>query len=278
MWRAFSLLIIGFWLVMSSLLVRFAWFPEGTQFSEVPARMVLKQFLEQGSEVSTAGTLHIYRRDEKIGNATVSCKRARDKDNDFSVRVDGMLDSGVVPQVEGVIRWGFTLKLQDVDRFGEVKGNLRFERTRKIIDFLWQRGAKAPIINLRGDQSGVNHELVQAMIMQMLGGGMDQSLGVAPDAEVASLIQMKARDTEMDFAGQKSKGYLLEFATMERWKVRAFITQAGELALVDLPEGYRLVEPVIHGLARDFDAEDAAELAAEEAAAAAAEAAKQKEP
>lgn len=285
MWRSLSLLIIGFWLLMSSLLVRYTWFPEGTQFSEVPVRMVLKQFLDQGSDVSTAGTLHIYRRDEKIGNATVSCRRSRNTDSDYAVRVDGMLDAGAVPNVEGIIRWGFTLKLQDVDRFGEIKGSLRFEPTRRIIDFLWQRGAAAPIINLRGDQSGMNQELVQAMVTQMLvGAGGGAGLGlVDPNAEVASLVQMKARETEMDFAGQKSKGYLLDFITMERWKVRAFITQAGELALVDLPEGYRLVEPVIHGLARDFDAEDAAELAAEEAAAAEkakaeAEAAKQKEP
>ena len=43
---------------------------------------------------------------------------------------------------------------------------------------------------------------------------------------------------------------------MDRWKARAFITEAGEFVLLNLPEGYRLVEPVIHGLIRDYDADD----------------------
>jgi hypothetical protein len=46
---------------------------------------------------------------------------------------------------------------------------------------------------------------------------------------------------------------------MDRWKARAFITEAGEFVLLDLPEGYRLVEPVIHGLVRDYDADDEVE-------------------
>ncbi len=284
MWRILSLVILSFWLVMTALLVRYTWFPDGTVFSEVPPRVVLQQFLEQGSAVSNAGTLHIYRREEKIGDATLTCRRSREKSTDFSVRVDGVLYRGALAQVEDEIRWGFTLRLIDVDTFGEIKGTIRFQDARRIIDFLWKRGDRVPLISLRGNEGDVDSMMMQTMITQMLSGGgagmmgglgglggLGQDLGAAPSTDISSLIQMKAHDGEMDFAGQKSKGYMLDFTAMERWKARAFITEAGELVLVDLPEGYRLVEPVIHNLAPDYDAEDEAELAAEAAAAAAKE-------
>ena len=280
MWRILSLLILSFWLVMTALLVRYTWFPEGTVFSEVPPRVVLQQFLEQGSAVSTAGTLHIYHRDQKIGDATLTCRRSRDRSTDFSLRVDGVLTRGAIPQVDDEIRWGFTLRLLDVEHFGEMKGTLRFQAAHKTIDFLWKKGDRIPIISLRGENAEMDNAMVQALIAQVLGGGaalpglglgLGAESGFAPESDIASLIQMRAHDSVMDFAGQKSKGYLMEFTAMDRWKARTFITEAVELVLVDLPEGYRLVEPVIHGLAPDYDAEDEAELAAEAAAAAARE-------
>lgn len=277
MWRILSLLILSFWLVMTALLVRYTWFAEGTVFSEVPPRVVLQQFLEQGSAVSTAGTLHIYKRDQKIGDATLTCRRSRENSLDFSVRVDGVLTRGAIAQVDDEIRWGFTLRLFDVENFGEIKGTLRFQSAHKIIDFLWRRGDRMPTLNLRGEQGDTDQALIQAMLAQSLGGSgipglsLGPDLGAAAGADLFSLIVMKAHDSVMDFAGQKSKGYLMEFTAMDRWKARTFVTEAGELVLVDLPEGYRLVEPVIHGLAPDYDAEDEAELAAEAAAAAAAE-------
>lgn len=265
MWRTVSLLILGFWLVMSSLLVRYVWFPEGTQFAEVPPRMVLRQFLEQGSAVSNAGTLDIYHRDQKLGHATMSCRRVRESQSDYLIRLDGVLEKGTVNHVAGTIRWGMSLRLLDVENFGELKGNIRLEEERRVIEFSWQRGARLPTISLRGGaDADVNAPVMQAMIEQILGTGgasaMTEGLGVAPGTDIASLVQVKARDSVMDFAGHKSKGYLLEFTAMDHWKARAFITEAGELALVDLPEGYRLVEPDIHGLTPDYDAEDEEEV------------------
>ena len=265
MWRVISILIVMFWAVMTTLLVRYTWFPEGSAFAQVPPRVVLKQILEQSSAVSTASTFHIYRQDRKLGQASVSCRRLPTKvdatEAGFSVRLDGVLDKGSLGNMEETYSFGVELKLRDVEHFAGIRGHVRMEKGRTLTAFTWEPGASQPSITVKREGKMVlDDQLIQPMIAQMLGGGgaenLAGNLGVAPEADVGSLVELKARETVKVFAGQKSKGYTLEWIIMNRWRVRAFLTEAGELALVDLPEGYRLVEPVIHGLAPEYDDEE----------------------
>jgi hypothetical protein len=265
MWRVLSILIVMFWAVMTSLLVRYTWFPEGSAFAQVPPRVVLKQFLEQGSAVSTASTFHIYRQDRKLGQASVSCRRLRTQvdatEADFSVRFDGTLDKGATANADETYSFGVELKLRDVEHFAGTRGHVRMEKSRTLTTFTWEPGARQPSITVKREGKMVlDDQLIQPMIAQMLGGGAAENLagnlGVAPETDIGSLVKVKARETVKVFAGQKSKGYTLEWIILDRWRVRAFLTEAGELALLDLPEGYRLVEPVIHGLAPEYDDEE----------------------
>ena len=64
-------------------------------------------------------------------------------------------------------------------------------------------------------------------------------------------MKVTAREGSMKIAGQRRKGYVIEFSLMDHYHAKAFFTEAGELAIVELPEGYRAVEPVIHGLVPD---------------------------
>jgi hypothetical protein len=133
------------------------------------------------------------------------------------------------------------------------------------VDFSWKKGELTPVIK-GAEDAGINTTMIQAMVAQaILGGGIAGLPGMpqnrpspaaAAGQDASSILQVRARERIMDFAGQKSQGHLLEFTMMERWKARAFITEAGEFVLMDLPEGYRLVEPVIHGLAPEYDEED----------------------
>ena len=265
MWRTISLVVIGFWLVMTSLLVRFVWFPEGSHFSDVPPATVLRHFLEQSSAVSsavnTSGTLFIYHYDEKIGIANVRCTRLRAGAQDFMLRMEVFLDKNAVPFTEEKVSGSLNLKLIDVDQFGELDGKVRVERTPWLTKFHWQKGQRVPAISVRApEDAGINDAMIQLMLAQALAGGgvpgMPVDVAAAAGADGSGLLRVRARESLMEFAGQKSHGHMLEFTVMDRWKARAFITEAGEFVLLDLPEGYRLVEPVIHGLVRDYDADD----------------------
>ena len=273
MWRTISLLVIGFWLVMTSLLVRFVWFPEGSHFSDVPPSTVLRHYLEQSSAVSTSintsGTLLIYHYDQKIGFANMHCTRLRPNTQDFMLRMEGFLDKKAVAFTEQKVSWSLSLKLVNVEQFGELEGKIWVERTPWLIKFRWQKGQRLPVVNVRApEESGINDAMIQLMLAQAFAGGgvpgvpgMPADLGATAGSEGSGLLRVRARESVMEFAGQKSQGHLMEFTVMDRWKARAFITEAGEFVLLNLPEGYRLVEPVIHGLIRDYDADDEEEAA-----------------
>ncbi|MFZ4766412.1 MAG: hypothetical protein ACOYMN_15785 [Roseimicrobium sp.] len=265
MWRVVSVLIVSFWAVMTVLLVRVTWFPEGSQLAEVPPRVVLQQFLEQGSAMASANTFHVYHGDRKIGHATVSCSRLRGDGEhglrDFALRLDGRLDEGAIAKLEDIVTFGLELRLRDVLRFAGSKGNVRFEKGRLVASFAWPEGAPKPtlLVKQRG-QVMMDDRLWQMMSGEALAGteagAFAAQLGVSPSAEVSSLVRLSARESLRTFAGHKSKGHALELTAMEHWKARAFFTAGGELVLVDLPGGYRLVEPVIHGLGPNYDEEE----------------------
>ena len=261
MWRIITIAVISFWLLMSSLLVRYTWFPDGTRFSQVPPRLVLQQFLQQGSAESSAGTFHVYRGERKIGHASVSVRRMRDTSTpDYAVRLDGTFTKDAFPTLEENISWGMTLKLLDIENFGEARGHVRLEGSRATLNFTWERGQRLPRLAFRSQSTQMDEAMITAMMQQMLGAGPDsavaQQLGIDPQSKVDTIITLKARESVMDFSGQKNKGHTLELNALDRWKARAFFTEAGELALIDLPDGYRLVEPVIHGLTPDYDEDE----------------------
>jgi hypothetical protein len=302
MWRAISLVIIGFWLVMSFLLVRYVWFPEGTQFSQVPPAMVLRRFLEQGGASGNLRALHLFHRADRIGFANMSVTRVREDASDYNVRLDGVLEKGTVKSVNERISWTLTLKLVEVDKFDELSlrirlepdqpayrsrvqlepnvagltGKMRLHQSPPTVHVVWKKGQRMPTITPTGFDN-MNDQLMQLIMAQAL-----LNAGASPAAPTAGsesidpgILRIRARGSAMDFAGQKSQGYLLEFTIMDRWKARSFIAEAGEFVLMDLPEGYRIIEPVIHGLAKEYDPDkeqvitsegDVAPLPAEEGA------------
>jgi hypothetical protein len=258
MWRTLSLIIIGLWLVMTSLLVRVVWFPEGSRFEQVPPGVVLRRFLNQSSAVSSASTLLVYQREKRIGFLNLRCSREKPGSQDFKVSLAGFLDKGAVPFAKDKVMCRFTLKLQEVENFGEFNAYIRLERTPWFMDLTWRKGERAPAIHIQApEETGLNDAFIQMLLGQATAfGGVPGMAPPDPATGITSTedaIRVRARQSEMDFAGQKSQGHLLELTIMNRWKARAFITEAGEFVLLDLPEGYRLVEPVIHGLIPDYD-------------------------
>ena len=263
MWRIISLVVIGFWLMMTTLLVRYVWYPEGSRFSDVSPKLVLRRFLEQSSAVSTAGSLWVFHRDKYLGTANIRCTRVSKGSQNFQLRMAVFLEKGAVSFTDKRVSWFIDLKLVDVDQFGGLSGHVRIEGTPWIARFSWQKGQRVPVITVDApEEAGINNTMIQLMMAQAFaGGGVSGGASPLSAAEAEGILRVRATEREMDFAGQKSRGHLLDLTVMDRWKARVFITEAGEFVLLDLPEGYRLIEPVINNLVPDFDDEDEVEQA-----------------
>lgn len=64
----------------------------------------------------------------------------------------------------------------------------------------------------------------------------------------ASAMRLHAREGRLDLAGKQRRCYIVTATLMQGYEARLFFTEIGELARVELPGGYRLIEPMMHGL------------------------------
>ena len=244
-WRILSIFIVLFWCVMTGLLIRVTYFPYGTSFVEVPPRLVLRLFLEQGS---TVNTLHLYHRERKIGGAAVSARRLHNGgENDFVLMMAGSLDKGAIEGVEGMLGWRLNLPLLNGERWGGINGQIRFPDQGGVLEFDWQAGQPTPRFTLRQrGQITADEGLLQTQLQAMFGQqGLPPGMGAGSSAD---LISVQAREGAFKLAGQKRKGYLLTLGFMDKHQIKVFFTETGELALAELPNGYRALEPVVYGL------------------------------
>ena len=60
--------------------------------------------------------------------------------------------------------------------------------------------------------------------------------------------QLQAREGVMTLAGRERKCFVLTLPILGSQELKMIFTEAGELARIDLPEGYSLLEPMIYGL------------------------------
>ena len=260
MTRILTLSVLAFWVVMTVLLLRMVYFPDQSRYVEVPARRIMKSFLEGGT---TINTLHIYHKDKKLGNASVNARRIPDKEERYRVHLSGSLDKGALESVEGQVSWRLEVDVINMEQWGGARGQVRLIDTGMVLDFEWPKDQRMPTFTLKQkDMVVADDESIRPLVASLMGQGATGGLGLpggmgaTPEADIAALIRMKAMEGMMMLAGQNRHAYLMEFSAMDQWKARAFFTDAGELALVDLPEGYRLVEPVIYGLVPEYNEDD----------------------
>ena len=88
---------------------------------------------------------------------------------------------------------------------------------------------------------GAGKDGALAMI-SMLGGGMPKT------SAQTETMKLQAREGQMVLAGRQRKCFVLTLPIMGMYEVKMIFTEAGELARIDLPDDYVLLEPTIHGL------------------------------
>ena len=93
---------------------------------------------------------------------------------------------------------------------------------------------------------GAGQDSALAML-SLLGGGMPKA-GKQPDHNDKEATKLQAREGMMMLAGRQRKCFVLTLPIMGMYEVKMIFTEAGELARIDLPDDYVLLEPTIHGL------------------------------
>jgi hypothetical protein len=255
--RAFTGLVLAFWLVMTVLLVRYTYFPEGSKFAEVPPRVVMKLFLDQGAKNNA---MHVYHYEKKIGHAAFDARKVRSIDSapgdrvTHVIKINGLLERGMLSAVKEPVIWRMEARLKGMEEFEFFKAHIFMQDSGLTADFVWNVGDRTPKISL-STKGGTSPEaqMLQNLLSQVLGSGTLPGGEAAPSEDS---VQLSTREGSMNIGGQKRQGFTMEIGAAETWRMKAFFTEAGELALVTLPDGYRLMEQTIYGLAPDYGEEE----------------------
>jgi hypothetical protein len=242
-WRIIGALVVMFWAVMAGLLVRDAYFPGESVFASVPPRRVLDLFLDHRSLLST---LHLFKEKEKIGHASFTVDvtdTLEDVPRLYELQGSGMIEGRALPESgTGNIAWQLALKLANGEKPEAMTLRVNMDAAKVAVLVEWKAGEARPFFEVRRDGEVIADATTVAAMMPMLAG----SLGNA--SAQTTQIQVNAREGLIELAGRERKGYELTLGMAGASVIRAVFTQAGELARVDLPQGYRLLEPSVHGI------------------------------
>jgi hypothetical protein len=257
-WRVAAVLAVFFWAVMSGLLVRDIYFPEASRFAIVPPKMVMNLFLRQAETFGT--TLHLYHKREKIGHADLQVNR-RNKPNN-QVMYD-LIAHGVVEQLEPgdqvhsvAATWSIGCTLADAERWQHLTIKAGFPHQDASMHLSWNENQPSPEVQVKqGERVVMNSQDVKMMmsmaagkdgamaVLSMLGGRLPKTAGAENES-----MTLQAREGLMSLAGRQRKCFVLTLPILGVYEAKMIFTEAGELARIDLPDDYVLLEPTIHGL------------------------------
>ena len=266
--RLLSVLIIGFWLVMTGLLARRVWFPEETRFAEISPEAVLELFASRSEPTQ----LEIYDNRTMIGKLRITPpSRAPGSQRPVRVNVDGdvrlggaLLPAPVSLDIRGRFLIGSAGELMETDLRLSVRNPGPRDRKEEPIAALRidQDAQTPPRLRLfRGGallidsaaaadekpESGAADPLV-SVLLPLLGLTPDQFKAMLPaSAGPGGLPAISARQGTFSFAAHPSfTGYLLTAAsagnTEPSHKFRAYLDAAGEILRVETPVGYVLTQ------------------------------------
>lgn len=245
-----------FWAVMTGLLLRNVYFPDHSALAEVPPRLVFDLFLNQVA--SHSNTLHVYHHQDKLGHASFHVVKSEASGAEplplYRLTVSGGIDAESGGGQRVTSGWRLEADLRDGEELQSLKLDLTSTESNHTVMLRWQEGEKLPQLEVRKANQLVM-DTKGALALAGMGeqmGLLSGMLGLSGKEGQEPQLRMEAREGLMDLAGRSRRCYVIRLTAFELYEVQAIFTEVGELARVDLPQGFCLREPLIHGLEPDL--------------------------
>ncbi|MGK0189871.1 MAG: hypothetical protein ACI9R3_005690 [Verrucomicrobiales bacterium] len=247
--KLLSSIIIAFWLVTTGLLIQMIYFPEGSQFSEVPPSQVIDSFLARGE----AEDMDIFSGKRVVGALRV-VPRLKDKDKEtgrIRLAMKGSIDVEI-GGVQGKIDLLSNLWMRRsgaVDSFSlelgmkEMGVTCEFSQKKDddTVHYLVKRGDTVMLDSDSADAS-LEQQVQAQMLMRLWGidiAKLQQQIkseGADPEGS-----KMEARRGMINVEGTRLKGYTLLIKALGEGEIKFFFSEAGELLKMDSFLNYRMV-------------------------------------
>lgn len=254
-WRAAATGVVLFWAVMTGLLIRDTYFPDESRFAEIPPRFVFDLFLKQ-AEV-TADTLHLYHRQEKIGHANIAITAGGNVES----KLYDWLARGVIERLQDHaprtdVTWEISGSMDEAGEWHRLEILAAMPVQNASVKVRWMEDDTFPTVTVTQNGKTVldsqNKGLLMALGlagMQGASGDWTESLGLLLGTQQdVSTFAVRAREGSLEIAGRTRKCYLVLIPLPGSQEIRLIFGETGELARIELPQDYVLLEPMIHGM------------------------------
>lgn len=245
--RIISVLIVGFWLVMTGLLVRMVYFPESSRQAVVPAQQLFDSFPEDSQPLF----YDVWQGRDRTGELSLNCRTRRATDGKILVldwNSTIQVSQGLLPQGDLGTQGELT-----IDSRGEVLGaavTLRLDVMGIELRIVTKAGDELPAVTfsqngqIRFQTEGSSLEEadpVMKALLTMAGVNMSQlaEARAAAEKEAAAnpAVVRRGRFTVED---REFSGFVLHLPMGGRDGWRFYFTETGELLSIDTPLDYRV--------------------------------------
>lgn len=237
------------WAVLTGWLVRDTYFPPAESHRAIPPGEVFDRFLTQADAFNT--TLQIYHGKESVGHAVISVqpRKQAGETRHHLVATGTVTPASQQPAIhqgraELSFRLGLTFAAGGAWRGFDLDANAPETGLRARLG--WQYGQDLPKIDIRQNQQIILDTAGLETLLRSGGAplpaGLPQQLAKHPPV-------LHAVEGDMELAGKRRPALRLSLDLPGLGIVRAWFTGGGLLVRAELPGNYRLVEPLIHGLA-----------------------------
>jgi hypothetical protein len=259
LWRIVTVLIVLFWGTMTTLLVRHTYFTEVTS-TPVPVPQLLEQVKLYHSKLGGSHTLNLLRDGAPAGQMYFTLDQREDSSG-YHWNLGGIVFGNVLkPPVEGLAaRWKFEGQQRPDLTWSALILRITADATNTVAEITWKQGDELPKIEVRTDgqlvldtEGALQQAREQASSFGLgsliSGGGILGSVMGSSKVDLGRLLQMSARTQPLALGDRQARGVLLTLSALGLMEAKASFTQDGALADVQLPQGWRLVDPLIIGL------------------------------
>jgi hypothetical protein len=244
--RLFTIAIIGFWLVMSGLLLRSIWFPADSRLAVVNPGAVFQLIAARGE----SSELDIYDDRRIVGNLSISAGPSGDN---TKLGINGRLnlDSGLLP--------GTSLDLNSQTFLDHGGNTLSFHLTLttqqpKLNLIISQPSPEAsPFLVLMKDGTALfdsskagpgqpEGNPFVALLLGTLGMSYTDFQAMRQDATAAAgTIQVEARQGKFELGNSTKQGFILKIGAPGKPGFRMCVENTGEIVRLETPVSYHLM-------------------------------------
>ncbi|MDB6139697.1 MAG: hypothetical protein JWO94_2769 [Verrucomicrobiaceae bacterium] len=258
LWRLATGLIVLFWAVMTVLLVRHTYFPTEAEFAPVPVKLLMERY---AGNPNPSNTLQLMQGGQKWGNVTLAILDWKDPSTavhkGYTLQAGGMVEPEPHTTPETRVTWSFSGDFTDDESWERLALGARSSGTDTFVNAGWHRGQDLPTIEVRKgtkvimDTEGVLAQAKQGPALPGM-GGLTSLIpgfgGMTPSLSLERLVRLGAREAALPMGGRPRKAFVLTASLMSLYQAKMWFTEAGEVVRIDLPNGFRLINPMLMGL------------------------------